>query len=78
MTEQKYTSTLEQLIQYAKSIGDTPSIPFTAERYLIAVIDLIEGEFKIERYPMSSKRILQEMLGDDSNLSQLKAVCWIT
>lgn len=73
MIESKYTSTLEQLIQYAKSIGDTPNVPFTAERYLIAIIDLIEGEFTIEEYPMSSKCNLQGILGDNLDLTGMKS-----
>ncbi len=73
MTEPKYTSTLEQLIQYAKSIGDTPNVPFTAERYLIAIIDLIEGEFSIEGYPISSKCNLRGIMGDDLDLFGVKS-----
>jgi len=73
MTEPKYTSTLEQLIQYAKSLGETPNVPFTAERYMITIIDLVEGEFSIEGYPISSKCNLQGIMGDDLDLSGVKS-----
>jgi len=65
MSEFQYSSALEQLIRYAKSIGDNKSAPFTAERYLIAVIDYIEGKLDIEGYPQSSKFLLYEILGGD-------------
>ncbi len=39
----KYSSVLDTLVQYAKQIGDRKNAPLTAERYVAAVIDALDG-----------------------------------
>ena len=72
MAEFKYTSALEQLIQYAKALCDEKNVPFTAERYLIAIIDLIEGRFGLEHDEIAAKCTLKEILGEDLDFPKVR------
>ncbi len=63
---------LNKLVSYAKSLGEVKNAPFTAERFLIVIIDLLEGELNIEGYSMLSKSILREMIGDNLDFTKVK------
>lgn len=44
MSEVKMSSLLEKLVNRAKTVGDIPNPPFTAERFLVAVLDALAEE----------------------------------
>ena len=43
MSEIKNSALLDKLIKHAETVGDKKSTVFTAERFLVAVCDYIEG-----------------------------------
>lgn len=62
MIEMKNSALLEKILEYAKGIGDSYKATMTAERYLLAVIDYVVGEFVIDVEDVSFEKTIDILL----------------
>ena len=68
----KNTYSLERLFRYAEQLTNTPAGVVTPERFLIAVIDLIEGKLELEEYTPMLCINLHNILGQDLDLAETR------
>ncbi len=61
MTDIKNSVLLDKIIEYAKTVGEPIKEVLTAERYIVSVIDAVEGVYEIE-ISKEEKDLLIEML----------------
>lgn len=48
MAEMKHNALLEKLLEHAKTVGDKPNAPLSVERFLVALLDAMDGTFRLE------------------------------
>lgn len=62
MEEIKNSSILEKLIEYAKKIGNKSVTAVSAERFIVAICDLIDGVFSFDEIDDDIKKNLEKIL----------------
>jgi len=62
MEEIKNSSVLDKLMEHAKTIGSRPVTAASAERFIVAVCDLVDGSFSVDEPSDNSKENLNQLL----------------
>ena len=71
MADVKYTPQLSEMMEHAKQLGRRSGAQVTAERYLLTVLELLDGSFSTEA-PQSFDRFVKMAAQDSLDLSAMK------
>ena len=75
MTGMKNSTLLEKILEYAKRINNSYNATMTAERFLLAVIDYVVGEFVIDvedAYYEKTVDLLRDKIPDSPDFEQTR------